>query len=78
MSWYRSPSGRLAHADGPSQTAAYLGRGYTPVDETQATAEIAAGVELRLDPTDTAGTFDADAVQAAVRDETTTPRRRRS
>jgi hypothetical protein len=77
MSWYRSPSGRLAHADGPGQAAAFGGRGWTEVDEAEAHAEIAQGVELTVDTADTTGTFDADAVKQAVRDEAPTARPRR-
>jgi hypothetical protein len=80
MSWYRSPSGRLAHADGPGQAAAFDGRGWTEVDEAEAHAEIAQGVELAVDAGDTgdaAGTFDDDAVNRAVRDEAPTARPRR-
>lgn len=69
MSWYRSPSGHLTHADGPSQVAALTGRGYTPVPDEEAVAEVAEGADLVVDAADTSGTFDADAVNTAVRDE---------
>lgn len=68
--WFRSPGGALMHADGPGQTAALVGRGYTEVPEEEAVAEIGGGVTLTVDPADAAdGTFDAAAVNTAVRDE---------
>lgn len=78
MSWYRSPGGVLAHADGPSQVAAFTGRGYTPVDPTAAAAEIGDGLRLEVDSTDGRGTFDEDAVKTAVRNESTARRRRKA
>lgn len=69
MSWYRSPSGAVAHADGPSQVRAFTDRGYTLVDEAEAREEIGDGITLTVDRSDTDKTFDSDAVKAAVRDE---------
>lgn len=67
--WFRSPGGVLAHADGPSQVRAFTGRGYTPVDDAEARKEIGDGLRLEVDRTDSKGTFDAEAVKQAVRDE---------
>lgn len=74
--WFRSPGGVLAHADGPSQVAAFTGRGYTPVAEAEARKEIGDGLRLVVDPSDSKGTFDDAAVKAAVKNESTTRRRR--
>lgn len=76
MTWYRSPGGVLAHADGPSQVRAYVGRGYTEVDEATARKEIGDGITLTVDPAGSDGTFDAESVARAVRDESTGRRRR--
>lgn len=67
--WYRSRAGVLSHADGPSQAAAYVSLGYTPVEEADALAEIGDGIELAVDRRDATGTFDDDAVTKAVADE---------
>lgn len=76
MSWYRSPGGVLTHADGPSQVTAFVDRGYTEVSDADAAKEIGDGLTLTVDSA-TAGTFDADAVKAAVRDESTARRPRK-
>lgn len=68
--WYRSPGGVLAHADGPSQVAAFEGRGYQAVDEAEAKREIGDGITLTVDRRDRVkGTFDAQDVARAVREE---------
>lgn len=67
--WYRSRSGTVMHADGPDQKRAYEDRGWTEISEQEAKDIVATGAQLVVDPRDGKGTFDADAVQAAVRDE---------
>ncbi|SNR33074.1 hypothetical protein [Blastococcus mobilis] len=77
--WYRSPSGTIAHADGPDQKRAFADRGWDEISEDDAKTAIAEGVQLTVDRGDTKGTFDADAVNAAVANESTSrPRRRRA
>lgn len=78
MSWYRSPGGVLAHADGPSQVRVYVDRGYTEVDEATAKKEIGDGITLTVDSADSKDTFDSDAVRDAVRNESTARRRRKA
>lgn len=68
--WFRSPSGNVAHADGPDQKRAYSDRGWTEIDEADAKEHIASGVQIGYDA-DTRGTFDADTNDRAVRDEST-------
>jgi hypothetical protein len=75
--WYRSSSGTVMHADGPDMRRALADQGWTEIDEDQAKQSIASGIQLVVDRSDSGGTFDADAVRAAVRDEAPTPRRRR-
>lgn len=67
--WFKSPDGGLFHADGPSQVRALLDRGWTEIEEAEAKTAVAAGTHLEVGRADTAGTFDADAVRDAVRDE---------
>lgn len=67
--WFRSPSGVLAHADGDGQARAYTARGYKPVDEDTARAEIGDGIRLTVSRSDAKGTFDEESVQRAVREE---------
>jgi len=67
--WYRSPGGVLAHADGPSQVRAFVGAGYTEVDEDTAKVEIGDGLRLAVSRSGARGTFDDESVRRAVREE---------
>jgi hypothetical protein len=67
VSWFRSPAGVLAHADGPSQEKAFRGRGYSEVDEGEARKEVGDGIRLTVDGS--TGSFDADEVRRAVAEE---------
>lgn len=73
--WFRSPGGVLAHADGPSQVRAFVDRGYVEVSDDVARKEIGDGITLTVDRTDAKGTFDAESVKRAVKDESTGTRR---
>lgn len=67
--WFKSPSGTVMHADGPDQKRAFADRGWEEITEDQAKDIVATGAQLVLDRRDSRGTFDADAVARAVRDE---------
>lgn len=67
--WYRSPSSYVAHADGPSQRRAFADRGWVEISEDKARELLASSVTLEVDRTDANGTFDADGVAKAVREE---------
>lgn len=74
MGWYRSPSGVLTHAYG-SFVAVCVGRGYAPVPEDEALAEIGGGLSLQTDTTPPP--VDLVKVRQALADEAPTPRKRK-
>jgi hypothetical protein len=68
--WFKGPSGSVMHADGPDQLRVLTDRGWTAITEQQAKDIIAAGTHLTVQ-SDVKGTFDADAVGDAIRNEST-------
>jgi hypothetical protein len=67
--WFLSPTGVPAYADGASQARAYVGRGYTEMSDDEAKELIGDGIRLHVSRADAKGTFDADQVDRAVREE---------